>query len=148
MSSYLARRLARHDRITIHPRSHLASVEGDDRVTALTWRDERRRRDVRQDAGGLFLMVGAVPHTAWLHDVGVELDARGFVTTRGTFVTSIDGLFAVGEVRAGSVKRVASAVGEGSVVVSAVHAIWVRSPTAHPEAERRVRTRRRARCSG
>ena len=53
--------------------------------------------------------------------VGVELDSGGFVTTRGTFATSIDGLFAVGDVRAGSVKRVASAVGEGSVVVSAVH---------------------------
>jgi thioredoxin reductase (NADPH) len=66
-------------------------------------------------------MIGAVPRTAWLHDVGVELDSRGFVTTRGTFATSIDGLFAVGDVRAGSVKRVASAVGEGSVVVSAVH---------------------------
>ena len=67
-------------------------------------------------------MIGAVPRTAWLHDVGVELDSRGFVMTRGTFATSIDGLFAVGDVRAGSVKRVASAVGEGSVVVSAVHA--------------------------
>jgi thioredoxin reductase (NADPH) len=122
MSSYLAQRLAHHDRITVHPRSHLTSVEGDARVTALTWRDERRQRDVRQEAGGLFVMIGAVPRTAWLHDVGVELDSRGFVTTRGTFATSMDGLFAVGDVRAGSVKRVASAVGEGSVVVSAVHA--------------------------
>ena len=91
-------------------------------MTALTWRDERRRRDVRQQVGGLFLMIGAVPRTAWLHDVGVELDSRGFVVTRGTFATSVDGVFAVGDVRAGSVKRVASAVGEGSVVVSAVHA--------------------------
>jgi thioredoxin reductase (NADPH) len=121
MSSYLAQRLAHHGRITIHPRAHLTSVEGNDRLTAVTWRDEHRRRDVRQEAGGLFLMIGAVPRTAWLHDVGVELDSKGFVTTRGTFATSIDGLFAVGDVRAGSVKRVASAVGEGSVVVSAVH---------------------------
>ncbi len=121
MSSYLAQRLTHHDRITIHSRAQLASVEGNDRLTAVTWCDEHRQRDVRQDAGGLFLMIGAVPRTAWLHDVGVELDPRGFVTTRGTFATSIDGLFAVGDVRAGSVKRVASAVGEGSVVVSAVH---------------------------
>ncbi|HWM12042.1 MAG TPA: FAD-dependent oxidoreductase [Solirubrobacteraceae bacterium] len=121
MSRYLAQRLAHHDRITVHPRSHLTSVEGDDRLTALTWQDESRQRDVRQDVGGLFLMIGADPRTAWLHDVGVELDSRGFVMTRGTFATSIDGLFAVGDVRAGSVKRVASAVGEGSVVVSAVH---------------------------
>jgi thioredoxin reductase (NADPH) len=122
MSSYLAQRLAHHDRITIHPRAQLASVEGNDRLTAVTWRDEHRQRDVRQEAGGLFVMIGAVPRTGWLHDVGVELDSRGFATTRGTFATSIDGLFAVGDVRAGSVKRVASAVGEGSVVVSAVHA--------------------------
>ena len=122
MSTYLAQRLTHHDRITIHPRSQLTSVEGDDRLTALTWRDERGQRHVRQEVGGLFLMIGADPRTAWLHDVGVELDSRGFVVTRGTFGTSIDGLFAVGDVRAGSVKRVASAVGEGSVVVSAVHA--------------------------
>jgi thioredoxin reductase (NADPH) len=66
-------------------------------------------------------MIGAIPHTAWLRDVGAELEQTGFVTTRGTFATSVAGLFAVGDVRAGSVKRVASAVGEGSVVVSAVH---------------------------
>jgi thioredoxin reductase (NADPH) len=121
MSRYLSQRLTHHDRITIHPRSHLTSVEGKDRLTAVTWQDERRQRDVRQEVGGLFLMIGAVPRTAWLKDVGVELDSRGFAMTRGTFATSIDGLFAVGDVRAGSVKRVASAVGEGSVVVSAVH---------------------------
>jgi thioredoxin reductase (NADPH) len=66
-------------------------------------------------------MIGAIPHTAWLRDVGAELEQTGFVTTRGTFATSVAGLFAVGDVRAGSVKCVASAVGEGSVVVSAVH---------------------------
>jgi thioredoxin reductase (NADPH) len=54
--------------------------------------------------------------------VGVGLDDKGFVTTHGTFETSVPGLFAVGDVRAGSVKRVAAAVGEGSVVISAVHA--------------------------
>jgi thioredoxin reductase (NADPH) len=122
MSSYLAQRLAHHDRITVHPRSQLTSVEGDKRLSELAWRDEHRQQDVRLQAAGLFLMIGAVPRTAWLHDAGVELDSKGFVTTRGTFATSVPGLFAVGDVRAGSVKRVASAVGEGSVVVSAVHA--------------------------
>ena len=121
MSSYLARRLAHHERITIHPRSQLTSVAGDDRLTGLTWRDQRRQQDVRLEAGGLFVMIGAVPRTAWLHDVGVELDDQGFVLTRDGFGTSVAGLFAVGDVRSGSVKRVASAVGEGSVVVSAVH---------------------------
>ena len=122
MSSYLAQRLAHHDRITVHPRSHLTSAGGGKRLSELTWRDEHRQQDVRLEAGGLFLMIGAVPRTAWLRDAGVELDAKGFVTTRGTFATSVASLFAVGDVRAGSVKRVASAVGEGSVVVSAVHA--------------------------
>lgn len=58
---------------------------------------------------------------AALHDVGAELDVKGCVVTHDGFVTSVPGLFAVGAVRAGSVKRVASAVGEGSVVISAVH---------------------------
>jgi hypothetical protein len=66
-------------------------------------------------------MIGADPCTTWLHEVGVELDAKGFVVTEDGFATSVPGLFAVGDVRAGSVKRVASAVGEGSVVISAVH---------------------------
>ena len=121
MSSYLARRLAHHDRITVHPRSHLTSASGETRLSELIWRDEQREKDVRLEAGGLFLMIGAVPRTAWLRDAGVELDPKGFVTTRDAFATSVAGVFAVGDVRAGSVKRVASAVGEGSVVVSAVH---------------------------
>ncbi|WP_433366982.1 FAD-dependent oxidoreductase [Actinoplanes sp. CA-142083] len=120
MSSYLAQRLLHQDRITVHPRSELTSVGGEDRVTDLTWREGQR--DVHLTAGGLFLMIGALPSTTWLHDVGVELDDKGFVATRGAFETSVPGLFAVGDVRAGSVKRVASAVGEGSVVISAVHA--------------------------
>ena len=66
-------------------------------------------------------MIGADPSTTWLHEMVVELDAKGFVVTRDGFVTSVPGVFAVGDVRAGSVKRVASAVGEGSVVISAVH---------------------------
>jgi thioredoxin reductase (NADPH) len=122
MSSYLAQRLVHHERITVHPRSELTAASGDDRLTHLTWRDGRRHRDVGLAAGGLFLMIGAIPRTIWLHSVGVGLDDKGFVRTHGAFETSVPGLFAVGDVRAGSVKRVASAVGEGSVVISAVHA--------------------------
>jgi thioredoxin reductase (NADPH) len=121
MSSYLAQRLIHHERITVHPRSELISARGEDRLTDLTWRDGRSQQDVQLRAGGLFLMIGALPRTTWLHDVGVELDDKGFVTTHGAFETSVPGLFAVGDVRAGSVKRVAAAVGEGSVVISAVH---------------------------
>jgi thioredoxin reductase (NADPH) len=66
-------------------------------------------------------MIGADPCTTWLHEERVELDAKGFAVTRDGFRTSVPGVFAVGDVRAGSIKRVASAVGEGSVVISAVH---------------------------
>jgi thioredoxin reductase (NADPH) len=121
MSNYLAQRLTHHERITVHPRSELSTVDGASRLSALSWRDHVLEQDVRLDAAGLFLMIGADPRTTWLHEVGVELDAKGFVVTRDGFVTSVPGVFAVGDVRAGSVKRVASAVGEGSVVISAVH---------------------------
>jgi thioredoxin reductase (NADPH) len=122
MSNYLAQRLLHHERITVHPRSELSAVHGTDRLTAVTWRDHARDRDVHLDAAALFLLIGAEPCTTALPAAGVELDEKGFVITRDGFVTSVPGLFAVGDVRAGSVKRVASAVGEGSVVISAVHA--------------------------
>jgi thioredoxin reductase (NADPH) len=121
MSNYLAQRLTHHERVTVHARSELCRVHGTNRLNALTWRDHTLDQDVRLDAAALFLMIGADPCTTWLHEVGVELDAKGFVVTEDGFATSVPGLFAVGDVRAGSVKRVASAVGEGSVVISAVH---------------------------
>ena len=121
MSSYLAQRLTHHDRITVHPRSQLTSVAGDHRLGEVAWSNERSGQDARVEAGGLFLMIGAEPRTTWLSGVGADLDDKGFVKTQGTFTTSVPGLFAVGDVRSGSVKRVASAVGEGSVVISAVH---------------------------
>jgi thioredoxin reductase (NADPH) len=122
MSNYLAQRLTHHDRITVHPRCELSEAHGTERLSALTWHDHAGDRDVRLDAAALFLMIGAEPCTTWLYDVGVELDAEGFVVTHDGFATSVPGVFAVGDARAGSVKRVASAVGEGSVVISAVHA--------------------------
>jgi thioredoxin reductase (NADPH) len=121
MSAYLAQRLTHHDRVTIHPRAELCAVSGATRLTAVTWRDHAQEAAVRLDAAGLFLMIGADPRTNWLHGAGVELDAKGFVVTREGFNASLPGLFAVGDVRAGSIRRVASAVGEGSVVISAVH---------------------------
>jgi thioredoxin reductase (NADPH) len=127
MSNYLAQRLAHHDRITVHPRSELAAVEGEGGLSRVTWRDHVAEQDVSLDAAGVFLMIGAQPRTAWLQEVGVELDDKGFVATRDGFATSVPGVFAVGDVRAGSVKRVASAVGEGSVAISAVHAYLARS---------------------
>lgn len=130
MSTYLAQRLTHHERVTVHPRSELCAVHGTSRLSALSWRDHVRERDVRLDAAGLFLMIGADPSTTWVHEAGVELDAKGFVITRDGFVTSVPGVFAVGDVRAGSVKRVASAVGEGSVVISAVHSYLAGTKTS------------------
>lgn len=127
MSNYLAQRLTHHEAITVHPRSELREVHGTSRLSALRWREGDR--DVQLDAAALFLMIGADPCTTWLDDVGVELDAKGFVVTRDGFATSVPGLFAVGDVRAGSVKRVASAVGEGSVVISALHSHLAARPT-------------------
>ena len=130
MSTYLAQRLTHHERVTVHPRSELSAVHGTSRLSALNWRDHVLERDVRLDAAGLFLMIGADPSTTWLHEAGVELDTKGFVITRDGFVTSVPGVFAVGDVRAGSVKRVASAVGEGSVVISAVHSYLAGTKTS------------------
>jgi thioredoxin reductase (NADPH) len=99
---------------------------GGDRLEAVVIR--HRVSGTRQEipTRALFVMVGAAPNTAWLEGL-VQLDDKGFVQT-GTqcgqldspYATSMSGIFAVGDVRAGSVKRVASAVGEGSVVVSKV----------------------------
>lgn len=75
------------------------------------------------DTGALFIMVGAAPNTSWL-DGRVETDDKGFVLTGqdgDAYATSLPGVWAVGDVRSGSVKRVASAVGEGSVVVTGIH---------------------------
>jgi thioredoxin reductase (NADPH) len=104
----------------------------------VTWTDRRTGAAEMRPVTNLFLMLGAVPNTAWLAGCGVTLDRHGFVLVGaeaqsaqsqgdngqapGILETSQHSVFAVGDVRAGSVKRVASAVGEGSVVVSSVHA--------------------------
>jgi thioredoxin reductase (NADPH) len=85
-------------------------------------------------------MIGALPNTEWLHG-RLELDVNGFVITSPTdgdtcvFQTSLSGIYAVGDVRAGSVKRVANAVGEGSVVVSYVHRYIAAQKTSEMESQ-------------
>ncbi|MEL6761711.1 MAG: FAD-dependent oxidoreductase [Myxococcota bacterium] len=98
---------------------------GEDRLETIVVEHKASREQRRIECGGLFLMVGAAPNTEWLPEQ-VRLDSKGFVRTGAevgalhAFETSMPGVFAVGDVRSGSVKRVASAVGEGSVVVSQV----------------------------
>ena len=101
-----------------------------------------RNRDTGEvtscDIGHVFSFIGADPNTDWLADGGVKLDDKGFVVTgvegRHPLETCREGVFAVGDVRCGSVKRVAAAVGEGSTVVSALHAYLARQREAMKEA--------------
>jgi thioredoxin reductase (NADPH) len=125
MSSYLSTRLEADPAITIEYGAHVQAVHGNDRLESVTI----VRGDTQEtvDCCGVFVMVGAVPNTAWLAGL-VQLDDKGFVLTGGEvqadspYGASCPGIFAVGDVRASSAKRVASAVGEGSVVISRVWA--------------------------
>ena len=125
MSDYLRSRLEAHPNISLHFNHEVAAVHGDSSMSHITVRRrvDRSTRDL--EARALFVMVGAAPNTQWLNDC-VKVDDKGFVLTGAAvgvdfpYATSLPGIFAVGDVRAGSVKRVASAVGEGSVVMSKV----------------------------
>jgi thioredoxin reductase (NADPH) len=125
MSEYLSSRLFADPSISIHFQSQVTRLEGEDTLERVTWHDKRSGEDATVDCNAVFVMVGAAPNTGWLKALA-NLDERGFVHTGEAvdqpdiFATSCPGLFAVGDVRAGSVKRVASSVGEGSVVVSQV----------------------------
>ncbi|MEU6019325.1 FAD-dependent oxidoreductase [Streptomyces sp. NPDC047515] len=135
MSRYLEDRIEASDRILVHPHTELTGLDGDEHLSRVRWADNQTGAMETRTIANVFLMLGAIPNTDWLRGC-LETDHRGFVRV-GTDVTdrrmyaddaqpagletSLPGVFAVGDVRAGSVKRVASAVGEGSVVVSAVH---------------------------
>jgi thioredoxin reductase (NADPH) len=126
MSSYLSSRLEADPRINIQYGAEVSELRGADHLESLTIRDVKTRASRDVDTRALFIMVGAAPNTEWLSGL-VKLDDKGFVITgygkegaASPFATSLPGIFAVGDVRAGSVKRVASSVGEGSVVISKV----------------------------
>jgi thioredoxin reductase (NADPH) len=126
MSSYLSSRLNADPRITIEYGAEVSALYGTEQLEALSIRDVKTGASRVVDARALFVMVGAAPNTEWLSGL-VKLDDKGFVITGSVegsaaspFATSMPGIFAVGDVRAGSVKRVASSVGEGSVVISKV----------------------------
>jgi len=131
MSQYLVERLRRTANVKIDTHSEVVEILGDGRLRSVKIRDGDGQV-VERSVGGIFIMIGAVPCTGWVKGA-VRLDDRGFVLTGAAcepdasarpnpFQTSLPGVFAVGDVRSGSVKRVASAVGEGAVVVQAVHA--------------------------
>ena len=139
MSHYLIEQLEQNDRIEVHPHTVVAGGSGGEHLERLTLCDTRTGQARTVDASWLFIFIGAEPRTDWLDGVLVR-DRRGFVVTGPDLVsggrrppawtlprdpyhleTSLPGVFAAGDVRAESVKRVASAVGEGAMAVSLVH---------------------------
>jgi len=124
MSSYLVQRLEAQPNIEIHFGTEVTALDGSDHLERITVRSGDAVRTL--SARALFVMIGASPNTGWLSGL-VELDSRGFVKTGNAvgalrpLETSRQGIFAVGDVRAGSAKRVASAAGEGSVAVSGIY---------------------------
>ncbi len=128
MSSYLSERILRDPRIRLWTHHEVSSLAGDGHLETLALRDRRSGDETRLQTRALFIMIGAAPNTEWL-DGQIDLNDRQFVLTGAAagragnpYATSMAGVFAVGDIRAGSIKRVASAVGEGSVVISGVHA--------------------------
>ncbi len=141
MSRYLIRRIEESPSITLHPRTELVEVHGEAHLARLEWRDGATGRSESHAIRHVFVMTGALPATVWL-DGCVALDGKGFIKTGPELTdedlaaanwplarpphlleTSLPGVFAVGDVRAGNIKRVASAVGEGSIGVSFVHRV-------------------------
>jgi thioredoxin reductase (NADPH) len=129
MSRYLVDRIAGLTNVAVLTQTKVTGLEGrDGMLEAIRWR-QGSGEEVRRPIQHLFLFIGADPNTDWLSGSGVALDAKGFVLTggdcnetRNPLETSQRGIFAIGDVRSGSIKRVAAAVGEGAQVVATLHA--------------------------
>jgi thioredoxin reductase (NADPH) len=129
MSSYLVDRITGLSNVEVLTRTQITGLEGaDGMLEAVRWRQGASGEEVRRPVRHVFLFIGADPNTDWLAGSGVALDAKGFVLTgmetggnRRLLETSCPGVFAIGDVRSGSVKRVAASVGEGAQVVAALH---------------------------
>ena len=129
MSDYLVQRIETSAKMTVHPHCTVTALQGETYLQGLTWSDKASGQSTTLATSSLFVMIGAEPNTEWLGGC-LDLDKRGFIRTgqspdgralASPFATTRPGIFAVGDVRSGSVKRVASGVGEGSVVVQAIH---------------------------
>ncbi|NRR33795.1 FAD-dependent oxidoreductase [Oxalobacteraceae bacterium] len=153
MSSYLIERIKATPNIVLHTHSEIIALEGnEDGLQQVRWRCRDTGQEENCDVCRLFLFIGADPNTGWLSDCGVDVDDKGFIRTgfdvaksqcranfangiyppdlpaRAALETSVPGVFAIGDVRAGSTKRVAAAVGEGAAVVSQIHAFLANLP--------------------
>ncbi|MFY9529117.1 MAG: FAD-dependent oxidoreductase [Candidatus Acidiferrales bacterium] len=141
MSRYLIRRIEETPTIVLWPRTEIVVLEGGDHLESVRWRNRQTGQTEEHQIRHVFVMTGAAPNTRWL-DGCVTLDAKGFIKTgpalspedlsaahwplaRPPYLleTSLPGVFAVGDVRGGSIKRVASAVGEGSIAISFIHQV-------------------------
>jgi thioredoxin reductase (NADPH) len=127
MSQYLISRIESSSHITLYPNSEIEQLEGASTLERVTWINRTTGERTAKPIRSVFVMIGAEPNSGWLFGT-VKLDKKGFILTGGSdgfestpYATSVPGMFAVGDVRSNSVKRVASAVGEGSVVISDVH---------------------------
>jgi thioredoxin reductase (NADPH) len=150
MSQYLIDRIAATPNIEVLTRTELVALSGspEGQLQRVRWRHNPTGRETEKRIRNVFLFIGADPATHWLRDCGISLDPKGFVRTGKTapagemppnggsdrplpLESSIPGVFAVGDVRAGSVKRVGAAIGEGAAVVAQLHALLAhRSPAA------------------
>lgn len=134
MSRYLIERIAALPNVEILAQTEVSALEGERGVLeAIRWKHRPSGEETRRRIRHLFLFIGAEPNTAWLADTGVSLDDNGFVRTgaelgngHAMLETNLPGVFAIGDVRAGSVKRVAAAVGEGAQVVATLHRFLAR----------------------
>ena len=129
MSHYLVDRIQSLPNVEVVTHAQVTGLEGaDGLLETVRWRVGEATAETRRPIRHLFLFIGASPNTDWLSGSAIALDAKGFVLTgdaaggdRLSLETSRRGIFAIGDVRAGSVKRVAAAVGEGAQVVAALH---------------------------
>jgi thioredoxin reductase (NADPH) len=129
MSRYLVERIQQLPNVEVITRANISALAGSGgRLESVSWRVDGSVAETTRPVHHLFLFIGAEPNTGWLNDSGVALDTKGFVqtgagasATAGVLETSRPGVFAVGDVRCGSVKRVATAVGEGAQVVASLH---------------------------
>ncbi|MBV9692501.1 MAG: FAD-dependent oxidoreductase, partial [Alphaproteobacteria bacterium] len=130
MSRYLCDRIAAQPNIEVLTQTEVVGLSGDNGVLEkVRWRHRGDGRETERAIHHLFLLIGAAPNTAWLAECGLARDRRGFLLTEN-LMTDRRGIFAIGDVRSGSVKRVAAAVGEGAQVVAAIHAYLARRENA------------------
>jgi thioredoxin reductase (NADPH) len=135
MSRYLVERIAAQPNIEVTTETEITALHGhESNLEAVRWRSGTGGKETAHPIGHLFLFIGADPNTDWLAQSDVALDDKGFIRTglnggggRHPLETNRGGVFAIGDVRSGSVKRVAAAVGEGAQVVAALHAYLARN---------------------